>query len=69
MFTLIKEVDAGREIFSQNDMTDMVDLLLSDSEFRKKLKNNALKMIDKNAGATDQTLTAITPFLEKTTSG
>jgi 3-deoxy-D-manno-octulosonic-acid transferase len=69
MFTLIKEVDAGREIFSQNDMTDMVDLLLSDSDFRKKLKNNALKMIDKNAGATDQTLTAITPFLEKTTSG
>jgi 3-deoxy-D-manno-octulosonic-acid transferase len=50
-------------------MTDMVDLLLSDSDFRKKLKNNALKMIDKNAGATDQTLTAITPFLEKTTSG
>jgi 3-deoxy-D-manno-octulosonic-acid transferase len=69
MVTLIKEVDAGREIFSQNDMTDMVDLLLSDSDFRKKLKNNALKMIDKNAGATDQTLTAITPFLEKTTSG
>ena len=67
MFSLIKEVDAGREIITQDDMTDMVDLLLSDPDFRKKLKTNALQLIDKNAGATDETLSAISPFLEKPT--
>ena len=67
MFSLIREVDAGREIITQDDMTDMVDLLLSDPDFRKKLKTNALQLIDKNAGATDETLSAISPFLEKPT--
>ena len=66
MFSLIREVDAGREIITQDDMTDMVDLLLSDPDFRK-LKTNALQLIDKNAGATDETLSAISPFLEKPT--
>ena len=68
MFSLIREVDAGREIITQDDMTDMVDLLLSDPDFREKLKTNALQLIDKNAGATDETLSAISPFLEKSTS-
>ena len=67
MFSLIREVDAGREIITQDDMTDMVDLLLSDPDFREKLKTNALQLIDKNAGATDETLSAISPFLEKPT--
>ncbi|EJW21361.1 hypothetical protein IMCC14465_11570 [alpha proteobacterium IMCC14465] len=65
MFTLMKDEDAGRAITTQNDMTDMVDLLLSDATFRKKLSTNALKLIDKNKGATEETLTAVTPFLEK----
>ncbi len=38
MFSLIREVDAGREIITQDDMTDMVDLLLSDPDFRKNSK-------------------------------
>ena len=35
MFSLIREVDVSWEIITQDDMTDMVDLLLSDPTLEK----------------------------------
>lgn len=68
MFADIRDGDAGRVVRSQNDMTDMVDLLLSDPGFRNKLKNNAQKLTEKNAGAIKKTLAEITPFIRQAAS-